>query len=63
MRFSIPQTGESFVVTAEARKNGETRRAVYLFLIGEEGSLPRAPILRYVKEYRHLESVRTEESQ
>ena len=63
VRFPIPQTGESFVVTADARKNGETHRAVYLFLIGEEGSLPRAPILRYVKEYRHLESVRTEESQ
>ncbi len=51
VRFAVPE-GESFAVVCEAGKDGRTHRAVYLFLVGEEGSLPRQPILRFVREYR-----------
>ncbi|MBR4204408.1 MAG: hypothetical protein IKQ92_02930 [Clostridia bacterium] len=49
--FPVPE-GKSFSVVCEAAKDGTTCRAVYLFLVGEEGSLPREPILRFVREYR-----------
>ena len=54
VRFPVPDTGESFAVVCEAGREGVASRAVYLFLIGEEGALPRAPILRFVKEYRRF---------
>ena len=53
VRFAVPE-GESFAVACEARKDGRTHRAVYLFLVGEEGSLPRQPIVRFVREYRQI---------
>ena len=53
VRFAVPE-GESFAVVCEAGKDGTTHRAVYLFLVGEEGSLPRQPILRFVREYRQI---------
>ena len=43
--------GNGFAV-CEAAKDGTTCRAVYLFLVGEEGRLPREPIRRFVREYR-----------
>lgn len=49
--FPVPE-GESFSVVCDAVKDGRKRSAVYLFLVGEEGSLPREPILRFVREYR-----------
>ena len=49
--FAVPE-GESFSVVCDAEKGGTMIRAVYLFLVGEEGKLPREPILRFVKEYR-----------
>ncbi|MBO4407285.1 MAG: hypothetical protein J5849_06240 [Clostridia bacterium] len=54
VRFSVPEGENSFFVVCETGLGEETCRSVYLFLIGKEGSLPREPILRYVKEYRAL---------
>ena len=49
--FPVPEGG-SFSVVCDTVKDGRKRSAVYLFLVGEEGSLPREPILRFVREYR-----------
>ncbi|MBQ5354661.1 MAG: hypothetical protein IIU08_02180, partial [Clostridia bacterium] len=52
VRFTVP-AGESFTAVCTAEKDGEIHRSVYLFLIGDENSpLPRAPILRFSREYR-----------
>ena len=58
VRFPVPDACDSFAVVAEAVKDGVSHRAVYLFLIGEEGRLPRMPILRFTAEYRRLGGIR-----
>ena len=52
--FTVPEGCESFYLVCDAEKDGRKRSAVYLFLVGEEGSLPRGPVRRFVQEYRKL---------